>query len=319
MKPVFRIFGTGIASALIADRLLSLTITDEAGTRSDSLEFVLDDRDNRLAEPAHGAVLKCWLGFASTTLAFMGRYTVDEVVLAGPHHRITIRARAVDLRGAMKAAKERSWDETSLGKIVTTIASEYELQPLISNDLAARAIAHVDQTESDLHFLTRLAREHDAITSVKNGNLVFASIGEETNPQGQPRRVIRLVPGDLTSWRMVKGDRSRAGKIKARWHNPDTGLDVMESAGDGDPTRLLPGIQPNQEAAQQAADSALKRTSRQGGDLELELAIGNPALMAERTISLNGFRTGINGKWIIKRAEHRLEGALMTSVTAEPA
>jgi len=319
MKAIARIAGTGINEKLIAERLLSLSVTDEAGIRSDSLEFTLDDRDNKLAAPVHGAELKCWLGFAGSGLGFMGKYTVDEVVLTGPPQQMTIRARAVDLRGNMKAAKERSWPATSLGEIVTSIASDHELKPLIDPQLAAIAIAHIDQTESDLHFLTRLAKNHDAVTAVKNGNLVFSPAGSATNPGGAIRPVIALRPNDLSSWRMVKGDRSVAGTVVAKWHNPDSGLDVREAAGVGEPIHLLPGVFATKAAAEQAADAALKRSSRQGSELELQLAIGNAKLMAERAILLSGFRSAINGNWIIKRADHRFNGALMSNVTAEPA
>ena len=43
------------ATSKLKDRLLSLTIKDAAGVKSDTVKIVLDDRDNRLIEPPDGA------------------------------------------------------------------------------------------------------------------------------------------------------------------------------------------------------------------------------------------------------------------------
>ena len=48
------------------DRLLRLTITNEAGVKSDRMEFTVDDRGNRVALPRTGAKVRVWPGWSET-------------------------------------------------------------------------------------------------------------------------------------------------------------------------------------------------------------------------------------------------------------
>ncbi len=59
MIPAFRLTVDGEdATGAVADRLLSLVLTDEDGTKADRLEIELDDRDGRLAFPDTEARLR---------------------------------------------------------------------------------------------------------------------------------------------------------------------------------------------------------------------------------------------------------------------
>ena len=58
MRPIFTILADQQnVTDTIRDRLLSLRITDEAGTQSDTVEIQLDDRDAKIQWPRHGAEL----------------------------------------------------------------------------------------------------------------------------------------------------------------------------------------------------------------------------------------------------------------------
>jgi hypothetical protein len=57
---------------------------------------------------------------------------------------------------------------------------------LVSQQLALIAIEHIDQSnESDLHLLTRLARQHGAVSKPVAGFLVFVFKGEAKSATGQ--------------------------------------------------------------------------------------------------------------------------------------
>ncbi|MGP3725625.1 hypothetical protein [Cereibacter sphaeroides] len=61
MIPAFRLTVDGEdATGAVADRLLSLVLTDEDGTKADRLEIELDDRDGRLAFPDTEARIGKW-------------------------------------------------------------------------------------------------------------------------------------------------------------------------------------------------------------------------------------------------------------------
>lgn len=65
MKPVFRIVidGHGDITDLVRDRLLSLSVSDEAGRQSDSAELRLDDRVSVIRLPPKGAEMTVSLGY----------------------------------------------------------------------------------------------------------------------------------------------------------------------------------------------------------------------------------------------------------------
>ena len=106
MTPDFKIIAAGAdITPQIKDRLLSLTVSDEAGLKSDQVEIRLDDRYNAIELPVPGAPLAVFLGFKETFLMPMGLYTADEIAAKGPPDEITIRAKAADLEAARNPRK----------------------------------------------------------------------------------------------------------------------------------------------------------------------------------------------------------------------
>jgi len=80
--------------------------------------------------------------------------------------------------GPFRSPKTRSWDATTLGKLVETIAGEHGYTPKVDPELGAIPIPHLDQTaESDMALLTRLAAKHDAVAKPVAGFLVLARQG----------------------------------------------------------------------------------------------------------------------------------------------
>lgn len=104
MRPQFRIEADGEdVTATIADRLVSLEVVDEDGTKSDRLELSVDDRDGLVAFPDMDARLSLWLGFRGAPLFFMGSFAVDGVAGEGPAQLIEISAKPVDMKSDVRA------------------------------------------------------------------------------------------------------------------------------------------------------------------------------------------------------------------------
>ncbi len=145
------------------DRLISLTIVDEAGQKSDTAEIKIDDRDHLVALPETGARLKIALGFVGQ-LVEIGTYVVDDISGEITPATMTISAKAANMLGGIRARKTRSWQKKTVGDIVKKIAGEHGLKPVVSNSLKSHFHAYQAQTsESDLNFLTRLAKGLDAV------------------------------------------------------------------------------------------------------------------------------------------------------------
>ena len=179
MQVDFKILADGNdVTALLKDRLISLSIVDEAGVKSDTAVIVIDDRDYRVELPKVGALLEISLGFKETGLITLGTYTVDEISGEGPVDKMTIKAKAADMLSGIRAPKTRNWDDVTLEDIVVTIASEHDLTPAVSDSLKAHFYKYLAQTsESDLNLLTRLAHDLDATAKPAGGALVFVKRG----------------------------------------------------------------------------------------------------------------------------------------------
>jgi phage protein D len=294
-------------SAVFRDRLVSLRITDASGKESDTLELVLDDRDNVIATPGRGVSIVLAIGYRGGDLVPQGTFVVDELEAEGPPDRLTIRAKSADMRASLKSAKTRAWRSTTVGGVVAKVAAEHGLKPAVSPALAAQEVTHQDQTnESDLHFLTRLGRDLDAVAAPKNGHLVFAAAGEGLAASGKRLAAVELRREDLTSWRATVADRAAHGTVRARYHDVAAGKTKFATAGEGAPVKTLKPHHRGHGHAKSAAAAALKQAKRDGSTIEVTLP-GRAEIGAQTPLTLSGLREELAGRWIVERVEHAMD------------
>lgn len=199
--------------------LISLTLTDCKGLEADQLDLELNDIGAVLAMPKTGVTLDVAIGWQGEELVDKGQFKVDEVSHDGPPDRIIIRARSADLGLNFRAKVEQSWHATTLGNIVTTIALRNNLEPRIDSRISQRTVDHIDQTESDAEFITRLAGRYDCIGTVKRNRLIFVPcnfIMAERKAKAKTEkggytgvRAYWIKPGKKTRKRVVVGDSTK--------------------------------------------------------------------------------------------------------------
>ena len=315
----YRVIANGEdVTRLLSDRLVILTIVDEAGTKSDTLEITIDDRGYRVELPETGAVLEVELGFRQRGRMSMGRFVVDEVTGSGPPDQMVIKAKAADMRSAIKSPKTRAWKQKSLPQIVAQIAVEHGLEPAVSPALNGAFYGYLAQTsESDLHFLTRLARDLDARVKPASGHLVVVKAGEGTDTTGAALPVPQIGRGDLVSWDWEVTGRGRFESATAEWSEPGTATVHKVTAGAGDLAQKLRHRYPSEAEATRAAEAAVARSKRASGTLDLALAGFHGALSAEMKINVQGIKPELCGEWTITRVDHTLSDTLTTRLAAE--
>ncbi len=314
LKPVFRIRANDqdITSA-VRDNLISLTLTDGAGTKSDTLTIALHDHQPGYQLPNSGAKLELWLGYDDQAKN-MGVFIVSDIELSGPPSQMTIKALAAPLSsnsqnfGQLQTQKTRSWENVSLADMVRTIAGEQGLTPAVAERFSTVNIPHIDQTsESDINLLTRLAKDHDALVKPVSGRLLFTDKSKGKAVSGKSLPVINLVPADITQWKVSMADRSRYASVTTRWQDVDTGEEKTVTAGEGNPTLKITHPYPDRQAADTAAKSRYRSLRRGASRLSI-ICPGSPDLFAEGGLSLNGFRSGVDGEWVVTRVTHTLDG-----------
>lgn len=325
MQPAFKILADNEnVTERIKQRLISLRISDSAGIDSDSLNLTLDDRDNAIHWPKIGAALDVSLGYEGVSLVPAGLFTVDEVQASGPPDQLVIRARAAEMLKNLHTQKTNSWDATTLGKIVETIAAKHKLEPAISARFAGVDIPHIDQTsESDLHFLTRLAFQYGAEAKPAHGRLLFIERGQGKAASGRPLDRIEVdrrraqVPGAFMDYRVTNAERNKYQKVIANWHDLSSGKRLPVAAGDGDPVHSIKWVYANSAEAYSAAQARLEALQRGAATLSLSV-IGEPRIRAETPLFLLNFREGVNGEWAARSVTHEIsDGGAITRIEAE--
>lgn len=304
----------------INGRLIHLTLDENPGDEADTLSITLTDHDGALEIPPKGAELDLAIGWNGSPLVEKGRFIVDEASYSWSPNVLNLTARSADMRNGLPTRRTRSWDQVTIADIVSTIASQNNLEPVISNSLGQNLVEHLDQTdESDLNLLTRLGERHGAIATVKAGRLLFTPRGEATTANGNalPRITITPQKGDSGTYRET--DREGYTGVVAFWDNLDDGKQEQVMAGTADRVKRLRGTYANQSEANAAANAELKRLNRGEAELSITLATGLPEVGPEYRLRAEGFKAQINGReWVITRASHSVsDSGLVTSLDAE--
>ena len=306
---------------LLKDRLLSIRTTDKAGLEADECEIHVDDRDGAVAFPSKGATLEISLGYEGEPLSFIGKFRVDEIEVSGPPQSLMIRAKPANIAATMKSQKRHSWEGVTLADIVGDVARRNKLQPLCTMDVA---IARADQiNESDMHYITRLAKQHGATATVKDGKLVVAPRGNGKSGSGKALPSIALSRDDLASYSLTFPDRALFGEVQANYHNSKTGkLETIVLPNPDAPAAVQAPkhterhVHPSKGAAKAAAESRLSALNRATLTGKLELMKGRADVGAEKWLELTGIKDEVNGTVLIESVEQNFsKTAWVTSIS----
>ena len=299
-------------------RMVSLSTTDNRGLEVDNLTVEFSDQDGLLALPQKGVELALSIGYLTESLVDRGTFVVDCVKHTGPPDMVVITAKSARQsakNGAdnvqadigegdkFKVGKERSWIDITLGKIVEQIAAEKGLESRVADALKEHYYKQIDQTESDAHFLTRLAEELDAVATVKAGKLLFLEAGKAENAAGQAVGAITIERQDGDRHSYEAAEKGRFTGCSAHWHDPATGLRNKVDHGADGYRKRLPRTYPSEADAQRAAKSEFDRISRGLATIALDIADPDPSLFAETPATLKGWNKPEidHDKWVITK------------------
>ena len=298
-------------SQTVRPLLISLQLRESRGEEADQLDITLDDSQGNLTLPPVGAIVALQLGYRHTGMVDKGSFTVDEIEHTGAPDVVALRCRSAELRSTLRQRASRSWHDTTLGQIVRDVAAKNKLQAKVDAALDSKKVQHIDQTnESDVHFLTRLGRQHDAVATVKKGRLVFLAIGSTKNAAGQELDAITLTRADGDRHRYHCAARDSYTGVRAQWHDKGEAEKKAAIAGTEGNLKTLRDSYATQADARAAAQAELGRIERGAATLEITLAIGQPALMVQTPVNVRGFKPEIDGTdWLCKTVEHSLDNS----------
>ncbi len=313
--------GTDIGT-IVQDRFISMRITDNRGLETDSIEVELSDHDGLLEIPPKGAEIEAWIGWSNTGLVYKGKYLVKERGHQGTPDILTLRAEAADLKSAFKKKKERSFDKKTIADIIQTIAKEHGLKPKVNETLGEILLPHIDQNESDANLITRIADEHAALATVKNGYLLFMPKGEGKTFKGNPlpELIITRSDGDSHRYSDTDGADDVSGVTVYYYDNTKAKRQKVTVGISDENTRELRNIQRDQQTAEHVAKAEYNRIKSRTATFSFTLAYGNPELIPEMPLSFMGFKPLIDDiLWLGTRVVHNLDssGGYTTECEAE--
>lgn len=346
-RPVYRLTLNGKdITGRFQDRLIELTLTDNCGFEADQLDIELDDTDGKLDLPEKGVRLSLSLGWADTGVVNKGTYKVDELEHTGPPDRLIIRARSAEMDGGLTTRRENSYVGKTVSEVVQAIAMRNKFTWMVGKKLADLVIAHVDQTgESDANFLSRLAKEFDAIATVKNGTLLFIPAGEPTSGSGlalPPVTITRAV-GDTHTFSIA--DRENYNGVKAYYQDtragvrgevvidasnatavkekPDTGKgkkkpETVQATPNPENVKVLRHTYASKSNAERAARSEWRKIQRGMATFTITLARGRAELFPSLHAKVSGWKPQIdNTGWSVGKVVHRVSGGGGFTTTLE--
>ncbi|MBD2793467.1 phage late control D family protein [Xenorhabdus sp. 42] len=321
----------------IQNRLMSLNLTDNRGFEADQLDIELDDSDGLLSLPPRGTTLSLHLGWQGEALVHKGTFVVDEIEYSSAPDKINIRARSADFRATLNTSRELSYHQKTLSDIVHTVAVRNNLKPEIDKTLAGIRLNHIDQTnESDGSFLTRLAKQEGATTTVKNGYLLFMRQGQNKTVSGTPLPVVSITHQSGDGYRFSLADRSAYTGVSASWLNTrepkkKETVTVKRKRRKNNPKQkeekqgeYLVGSEGNvlvlkhtyayKSNAERAAKAEWEKIQRGVASFSLQLAKGRPELLPEMKVRVSGFKPEIDqADWTLVTVTHTLNDSGLTS------
>ncbi|MFP5028604.1 DNA primase [Acinetobacter pittii] len=320
--PIYRLEVDGNdISPLVVDRLISLNIKDNRGLVVDSVDIELDDSDGQLEIPPEGAIIQVWIGWSNTGLVDKGKYKVESVTHRGAPDVLSISAFSNDVSEGLKQKRERSFSNKTIQVIFETVGAEYALKTIVHDTLANRVISYIAQNESDANLITRIADEHDAIATVKNGHLILLPRGASQTVSGLPLPTAQIFRSDGDGHNYTTGTGTdRITGVKAFYYDAGKSKKLYVVIGDNEENlKEIRYVHRDKKTAELACQAEFNRCKRSSQKLSYTFAFGQPELIPEQEFVFTGLKPQIDDiVWLGTNVTHNLtDSGFTTSVELE--
>ncbi len=293
--------------------LISLWVSDAAGTRSDTADLELDDTDGRIALPEVGAEVAISLGWDGAGMAQVFRGKVDEVRGSGSRSGRTLRvsAKGLDTKSKVKEPQEKHIDKAKVKDALAKAGEAAGISDVkVDADLASIERDYwVLDGESFLAFGQRVAREVGGTFKIQGSKASLSKRNGGKSPSGEEMPTVTATWGDnLQSYDIapILG-RPRFKKTRARYYDKkeakwkEVEAEVEDDDIEPTLTRRMSSADEGEAKGHADDDKASTEAAKGGGNVTIE---GNVQARPEGTCILAGCRPGIDGTYKIETVEH---------------
>lgn len=304
----------------------SISVSDRAGTSSDTASIVLDDSAGNLIWPRYNAPVVILLGFRGrgVSVAFTG--TVDEVRHSGGRGGATIEitAKGLDTSGKAKEPQQRNFDDMTIEQILRAAGeaagvTDVRVDPALAS--LKRDYEHMDD-ESFIAFGERLAKEIGGTFKLRNDAAVMALKNGQRTPSGLPLPPVLAVRGEnLHAWDIAPYvGRPRYKQIRVRYYDTKKAKQeevVVDTGLDGSTAQAVGTFKAKDKKAAKEKAESIKAECERGSGVGNVTIEGNVGAQPEATCVVAGARIGIDGAYVIDGVDHQYTrgGGFTTSLT----
>lgn len=311
--PEVEVYGAG--AAFINSRLIDWELTDAAGIESDQLKLTVNTEGVDTL-PTAGAKIGIKIGYKETGLVDKGEFIISRRTPNLFPARLLIVATAAPFTPAdeagFRARRSASHGPTTLGGLFRELTSKYGFSPRVAPELALLKIEHVDQSnETDMAFLTRLAKQYDAVTKPVNELYVLARRGQVKSLSGKILPDVTLTvtkdnrPGSQAFIMASIDDDARVKfkGCKTTWWDGQSGKECIVEVG-AEPFKKVRQRYQGEAEAKAAAEGESRKMEREAVKFRIDCP-GNPALAAEGLILCDASWPGfMQGRWSADKVVH---------------
>jgi uncharacterized protein len=308
--PAVEIYGAN--AALLNERLIDWEHVDAAGIESDTLKLTVDI-EGLEGLPSVDGKIGLRVGYLESGLVDKGEFVITRRTPNLFPMRLLIVATAAPFKvkdeTGFKARRSASYGPTTLGALFREIASKHGFSPRVAPELAMIKVEHIDQSnETDMGFLTRIVRDHDAVTKQVNNLWVLARRGQVKSLSGQiladvPLSVTTNNRPDDRAFIMASIDDDSRVKFrgcKTTWWDGAAGKECIVETG-SEPFKKVRQRYQGEAEAKAAGEGESRRMEREAVKLRVDCP-GNPALAAEGLIVLDGtWPSFMQGRWSVDK------------------
>lgn len=300
MKPNFLIRAKD--NPILTDRVISLSLTDKIEDISDSLRVIFDDRDGAIEIPRQGVELTVSLGYSQ--LFEFGTFFSDDVTIEDG--TLTVLATGFDKNSNLKTIRHKT-HEGSLRSIVEGIAKANSLEVSIDSRIQNTPKTIIQRNESDLHFLTRICKDHGAFFKIEGKRLLVGRKGVASSAE------IIITPKVVRSYNASFNYRDSFKTVEALFD--DDGEEKLVSMGSDDPIKRLTKIFKSRDEALNAAQVALEEAKNKSIKFSFSCP-GNPLIRAGLGFKARDFKPGFDGVYLVDEVTHTIDqSGFLTSAT----
>ncbi len=314
-------------SADISPYMLSFSFTDNASGKADDFSLELEDRlgnwrgswfPDKGAKITASVLLENWNREGETVKLPGGTFTIDEISSSGPPEKVSIKGVSVPTAASIKGTtKTRAWENTSLKKIATDIASSGKLTLFFDSKENPDYKRKDQRDEGDLAFLQRLCSEAGLNLKVSDKKIVIFE--EQKYESNAPVYTIKRGQSDIKSYSFTSKLQDTANSAEVSYHDPVSNEKVKSEFKPSEPPATGEKLQLNarvESAAEATRVAKNELRNKNKNELTARLSLmGNPSIAAGVTITLQGFGV-FDGKYLVDKATHSISNGYSTDVEA---